>query len=403
MSENALERLRHWGGARRIAIVHDWLVVSGGAEKVLDALLQAFPGAEVFTLVDFLPQAHRGRLDKHRVHTSLIQRMPLARRYYRHYLPLMPYAIEQFDLRDFDLVISSSHCVAKGVITHSGQRHLCYCHTPMRYAWDMKEAYLVDAHFRLPGMEALVRRTLGRLRQWDHFTASQVDRFVANSANVSRRIAKYYGRGASVIHPPVDLDAFTPNDGAREDYYLAASRLVAYKRLDLIIRAFRDMPERRLKVVGDGPERGRLAALARGCPNIELLGFQPDPALRELMARARGFVFAADEDFGIMPLEAQACGTPVIAYGRGGALETVRETPDAQATGLFFHQQSAASLSEALARFEQRRYDPHACRRQAERFAPTGFWERWMSLLEADQSETDAVVPNYRDNKEPTS
>ncbi len=393
---SSLTELQAWGSARRVAIVHDWLVVQGGAEKVLYALLEAFPGADVHTLVDFLPEAERGRLARHRVHTSLLQRWPLARRYYRHLLPLMPYAIEQLDLGGYELVISSSHCVAKGVVTHPQQLHICYCHTPMRYAWDMKEAYLTDAGFRLPGMEALVRHRLGRLRQWDFFTASQVDHFVANSAHVARRIAKYYGRSAEVIHPPVDLDAFAFHEGPREEYYLAASRLVPYKRLDVIIRAFREMPERRLKVVGDGPERQRLASLAAGCANIELLGYQPDTRLRELMAHARAFVFAADEDFGIMPLEAQAVGTPVIAFGRGGALETVRGPEQGSAaSGCFYPEQRPDSLRSAVERFEASDISPHACRRQAERFSPQRFWRQWLELLTAE--------PTSRDDRESSS
>lgn len=364
----------------RVAIVHDWLVVKGGAEKVLDALLHAFPQAEVHTLIDVMPPEQRGRLANHRVHTSVIQSLPFARRHYRHYLPVMPYAIEQFDLSGFDLVISSSHAVAKGVPTHPGQYHLCYCHTPMRYAWDMKEAYLQDADFSAP-VEWLVRSILKRLRQWDHFTSSQVDHFIANSHNVSARIRKFYGRQADVIHPPVDLEAFSFEREEREDYYLAASRLVPYKRLDLIVEAFRLNPGRRLKVVGDGPDAKRLARLVAGHANIELLGFQESVELRRLMARARAFLFAADEDFGILPLEAQACGTPVIAYGRGGALETVCP-PDAEApTGLFFAEQSVDSLNWALDAFETQGFLPEDCRAQAQRFGVDAFHKRLHECL----------------------
>lgn len=241
-ADAALAALKHWGSGRRVAIVHDWLLVQGGAEKVLDALLEAFPQAELFTLLDFMPEHLRGRIARHRVHTSVLQRLPGVKRYYRRLLPLMPYAVEQFDLGDFDLVISSSYCVAKGVATHPGQTHVCYCHTPVRYAWDMKEAYLRDANLRLPGLELLVRWQLKRLRQWDHFSASQVDHFLANSDNVARRIRKYYRREAAVLYPPVDLTGFAFHSGPREDYYLAASRLVPYKRLDIIIEAFRAMP-----------------------------------------------------------------------------------------------------------------------------------------------------------------
>lgn len=389
--------LQAWGKHYRIAIVHDWLVVQGGAEKVLDALLQAFPQADVFSLVDFLPPAERGRLAGHRVTTSALQHLPQARRYYRHLLPWMPYAIEQFDLRDYDLVISSSHCVAKGVITHPHQRHLCYCHTPMRYAWDMKEAYLRDSG--LPRvLQWPLRRCLGRLRQWDHFTAGQVDGFVANSANVARRIAKYYRREAEVIHPPVDLARFPLNQGPRDDVYLAAGRLVPYKRMDLIIEAFRHS-SRRLQVIGNGPERKRLERLAAGAANIELLGYQPDSVLIESMSRARAFVFAAEEDFGILPLEAQACGTPVIAFGRGGARETVigalaECSPPLGATGVFFAEQTPTSLNAAVAAAERFAFDPQACRRQAERFSTEAFWQGWQRLLNS---------PSPMPSKEPSA
>ncbi|MDN3524160.1 glycosyltransferase [Halomonas sabkhae] len=366
----------------RVAIVHDWLVTQGGAEKVLDALLQAFPQAEVYTLVDAMPDEQRGRLKEHAVHTSLVQSLPFACRHYRYYLPVMPYAIEQFDLRDFDLVISSSHAVAKGVPTHPGQFHLCYCHTPVRYAWDMKEAYLRDAGFPAP-LEWLVRGVLKRLRQWDHFASSQVDHFVANSRNVAARIHKYYGRQADVIHPPVDLQAFPFAEDREGDYYLAASRLVAYKRLDLIIEAFSAAPERRLKVVGDGPERKRLERLAAGHDNIELLGYQPAGELRVLMSQARAFVFAADEDFGILPLEAQACGTPVVAFGHGGALETVRPYGEAAPTGMFFETQQADSLNATLNTFETLHFLPQDCRDQAQRFGAEVFYRRLFECLQA--------------------
>lgn len=376
-------QLQQRSRAQRVAIVHDWLVVNGGAEKVLEALASAFPQAEIFTLVNFMPAGVAPWLSQHTVHTSCLQRMPLARRYYRHYLPLMPYAVEQLDLRSFDLVISSSHAVAKGVITHPGQRHVCYCHTPMRYAWDMKEAYLQDAGFRLPLVETYVRHTLKRLRQWDFFTAAQVDTFIANSHNVARRIAKYYRREAEVLYPPVDTDAFMLHDAPRDDYYLAASRLVPYKRLDVIIQAFaQDPAKRRLKVVGEGPELKRLSRLARDHDNIELLGYLTGEALQPLMQHARGFVFAADEDFGIFPLEAQACGTPVIAYGSGGALETVKGLEHGEAaTGVHFTQQTPASLQHAIGVFEQHTFSPLACRVQAERFSHQCFLQRLEALL----------------------
>lgn len=372
-------RFRHL----RVAIVHDWLVVNGGAEKVLKGLAEVFPQAEIFTLVNTLERASIPWLTPYPIHTSGLQRLPFISRFYRHCLPLMPYAIEQFDLRGFDLVISSSHAVAKGVITHPDQTHICYCHTPMRYAWDMKEDYLENSHFRLPGMTAYVRKTLKRLRQWDYFTATQVDFFLANSHNVAQRIAKYYRRDADVLYPPVDTDSFTLYTGQRESYYLAASRLVPYKRMDLIIQAFAQDPlKRQLKVVGDGPEFQRLKRLADGSPHIELIGYLQGEKLHHLMQRAQAFVFAADEDFGIVPLEAQACGTPVIAYGHGGALETVKGLEHhQQATGVYFAEQTVASLSEAIEAFEAHEFSPQVCRLQAEAFSNSVFTQRLETLV----------------------
>lgn len=383
-SSSSLERLQKAVAPWRVAIVHDWLVTNGGAEKVLKGLLEAFPQADLFTLVDTLPEHQRGWLNGHKVTTSFLQRLPLARRYYQHFLPLMPFAIEQLDVEKYDVVISSSHAVAKGVITHPGQTHICYCHTPVRYAWDMKERYLADARFRFAPMEWLARGVLSRLREWDYFSASQVDHYWANSSNVAARIRKYYQREASVLYPPVAVGQLQCRDGAKEDYYLAASRLVPYKRLDLIIETFRDLPDRRLVIIGDGPDRERLAKIAQGAVNIELLGFCENEVLQDHLARAKGFIFAANEDFGILPLEAQACGTPVIAYGKGGALETVRASrhpDDHEATGLFFEEQTAASLRQAILRFEEHEFLPIACRYNAERFAEGVFWERILHLL----------------------
>lgn len=383
----SLQRLQQATAALRVAIVHDWIVTNGGAEKVLEALLAGLPQADVFTLVDSLPTAQREWLQGHKVTTSFLQRVPLARRHYRHFLPLMPFAIEQLDVSEYDLVISSSHAVAKGVVTHPHQVHICYCHTPIRYAWDMKERYLADAGFRFPPVEWLARYVLHRLRQWDHVSASQVDHYWANSKNVAARIRKYYRRESSVLYPPVAMGRVTYNDGPREAFYLAASRLVPYKRLDLIIEAFLDMPERRLVVIGDGPERERLGRMAHKAPNIELLGYCENTVLYDYLSRARGFIFAADEDFGILPLEAQASGTPVIAYGKGGAVETVRAPggggDNNDATGVFFKEQTPDSLRQAIRGFEACDFLPSACRDNAARFAQSTFWERMHSLLDA--------------------
>nr|WP_299240479.1 glycosyltransferase family 4 protein [uncultured Halomonas sp.] len=390
-----LEQVRQATSPWRVAIVHDWLVTNGGAEKVLEALLRAFPQADIFTLVDTLPDRQRGWLKGHKITTSFLQRLPLAKKRYRHFLPLMPLAVEQFDVSDYDLVISSSHAVAKGVITHPQQTHICYCHTPIRYAWDMKESYLADAGFPAP-LSWLARYVLHRLRQWDYFSATQVDYFWANSRHVATRIDKYYARSSQVLYPPVAVDQLPCHEGERENFYLAASRLVPYKRLDLIVEAFLDMPERRLVIIGDGPERTRLTRLAKDADNIELLGYCEDDVLRDHLSRARGFVFAANEDFGILPLEAQACGTPVIAFGQGGARETVRPAShpnDENATGVFFEKPITQSLHEAILGFELRQFSPQACRRNAERFSEEAFWRRLHSLLQAAGLLETAELP----------
>lgn len=379
----ALERLRRVTAPWRVAIVHDWLATNGGAEKVLEALLNAFPQADIFTLIDTLPDRRRGWLQGHKITTSFLQRIPFAKKHYRHFLPLMPFAIEQFDVGDYDVVISSSHAVAKGVITHPRQTHICYCHTPIRYAWDMKERYLADAGLK-PPLSWLARHVLYRLRQWDYFSSTQVDHYWANSANVAGRIAKYYRRESQVLHPPIAVNRLECHAGVRDDFYLAASRLVPYKRLDLILETFLALPERRLVIIGDGPERERLTRVAQGATNIEVLGYCEDEVLQDYLSRARGFIFAANEDFGILPLEAQACGTPVIAYGHGGARETVRAAShpdDEDATGVFFEHHTPQSLREAILRFEVRPFFPEACRRNAERFSEENFWERLHHLL----------------------
>jgi glycosyltransferase involved in cell wall biosynthesis len=332
----------------RVAVVHDWLVANGGAERTLARILECYPQADLFTLVDFMPQEERGFLGERRIYTSFLQRLPFARRRYRSYLPLMPLAIESFDLSEYDLVISSSFCVAKGVLTGPDQVHVSYVHSPMRFAWDLQHQYL-QQHGLDRGLKGLLaRKLLFDLRNWDSRTANGVDHFIANSHFIARRVWKVYRREAVVIHPPVNTEFFQPGAGEREDFYLTAGRQVPYKCTRLIIEAFAQLPQRRLIVIGDGPESERLKAMAG--PNVQMLGYQPNSVVRDHMQRARAFVFAAQEDFGIAPVEAQACGTPVIAYGKGGVTESVIEGR----TGMFFPQQSAEALVSALQQFERR-------------------------------------------------
>ena len=359
----------------RVAIVHDWLTTYTGAEHVLEQLLVLYPQADLYVICDFLPESGRGFLDGRRPETSFIQRLPGARKHYRSYLPLMPLAIEQFDLSGYNLVISSSHAVAKGVLTGPDQLHVSYVYTPVRYAWDMQHQYLRESGMDRGIKSWLARYFLHKIRLWDVRTANGVDNFIACSNFIARRIWKVYRRESEVIYPPVDVAGF-PLREDKDDYYLAASRLVPYKRMDLIVKAFAGMPERRLKVIGDGPEMKKIRRLAAGHANIELLGYQPRDALVEYMGRARAFVFAAEEDFGIMPVEAQACGTPVIAFGRGGALETVRDGSDGQPpTGVFFYQQTVESVIEVVKQFEAREKGIEAtdCRLSAKRFSVQNF------------------------------
>jgi glycosyltransferase involved in cell wall biosynthesis len=356
----------------KIAIVHDWLVTYAGAERVLEQMLALYPDADLFSLMDFVPPQERGFLGGRPVHTSFLQHLPGMRRGYRRYLPLMPLAIEQFDLSEYELVLSSSYAVAKGVLTGPDQLHLCVCHSPMRYAWDLQHRYLREAGLDRGIRGVLARWTLHWMRLWDLRSANSVDGFIAISRFIARRIWKVYRRKATVIYPPVDVEAFTPG-GIRENFYVTASRMVPYKRMDLIVEAFAAMPHRQLVVIGDGPEARRVRA--KGASNIRFLGHQPFEILRDHLRRARAFVFAAEEDFGIAPLEAQACGTPVIAYRKGGVLETLVGLDSPNPTAVFFDEETPEALRQGVTVFEREssRLTPGACRENALRFAPERF------------------------------
>lgn len=351
----------------RIGIVHDWLPVYAGAERVLEQMLAVFPESALYSLIEFLPEDQRAFLGGRDVTTSFIQRLPFARRFYRHYLPLAPVAIEQFDLTHHDVVVSSSYAVAKGVLTRADQLHISYVHSPIRYAWDLYHEYMNKGG--MSGLRGLVARAvLHYLRMYDVTTAPRVDVFLANSQHVARRIWKTYRRRAQVVYPPVDVERFTRRD-QKEDYYLTMSRLVPYKRVDLIVKAFTEMPDKELVVIGDGPEYAAIKKMAG--PNVTMLGYQPNDAVTHYMERARAFLFAAEEDFGIVPVEAQACGTPVIAYGRGGAQETV--VPGV--TGVFFPEQTVEHVKAAVYEFDRirGRLNPEDIRAQAERFSVAVF------------------------------
>lgn len=364
------------------AVVHDWLPVYAGAERVLEQMLTLLPEADLFSLIDFLPKDQRAFLNGKSVSTSFIQKLPFARKKYRYYLPLAPVAIEQFDLTGYDIVISSSYVVAKGALTAADQLHVCYAHSPIRYAWDLHFQYLREGKLERGLRSALARLILHYMRLYDAASANRVDVFVANSRNVARRIWKTYRREAEVIHPPVDTEAFSLCT-QKEDYYLTVSRLVPYKRIKLIVEAFAEMPDRELIVIGDGPEFKDIKAKAT--PNVSVLGYQPFEAVVHYMQQARAFVFASEEDFGIAPVEAQACGTPVIAYGKGGALETVAPGE----TGLFFHDQSAESIRSAVRSFEasSARFSPERIREHAETFSKERFRHEFNQLLSREYSQ----------------
>lgn len=366
----------------RVAVVHEWLVTYAGSERVLEQMLQCVPTADLFSVVDFRAEADRDFTLGKKAHTTFIQKLPLARKFYRVYLPLMPLAIEQLDLSGYDLIISSSHAVAKGVLTGPDQVHICMCYSPIRYAWDLQHQYLRESNITRGPKSWLIRWFLHKLRIWDSRTANGVDRFLAISDFIARRIKKTYGRESHVIYPPVDIGFYELDTGKRDDFFVTVSRMVPYKRIDLIIEAFSRMPEKRLVVIGDGPELEKLKRLAR--KNVEIMGQQSGEVLRRKMQRARAFVFAAEEDFGIVPIEAQACGTPVIAYGKGGVRETIR-TRGREKTGVFFQHQTAESLCEAIREFEsiEPTISPETCRRNAERFSPERFREEFMREVES--------------------
>lgn len=350
----------------RVRFVHEWLVNRAGTERILEALLELRPGTPVCALV-YDPRPFRDSIiGRAAITTSFVQRLPGATRRYQSYLPLMPLAVEQFDLSDADTIISTHHAVAKGVLTRADQLHVSYVQSPMRYAWDLYHEYLAGAGLTRGPRSLFVRVMLHYIRHWDTGTANRVDLYLANSQNAARRVWRSYRRPARVLYPPVDVDTFTAGS-AREDYYLAFSRLVRYKRIDLAVAAFNAL-KRPLLVIGDGPERAALERLAR--PNVRFLGWQPDTAVRGHLARARALIFPGEEDFGIIPVEAQAAGCPVIAYARGGALETVVDG----VTGVFFATQQVAAVRDAVERFEQGpRPDPEALRLNAERFSRQRF------------------------------
>ncbi len=367
----------------KYALVHEWLTpqATGGSELVVREILRCVE-ADLYALIDFESTHPQSYLYGRSIGTTFLQHFPLANNGIQKYLPLLPLAIEQLDLRDYDVILSSSHAVAKGILTSPHQPHICYCHTPMRYAWDLTFDYLDSSRIGrgIPGF--FTRILLHRLRQWDVISSNRVDYFIANSQHTARRIWRCYRRQAKVIYPPVNLERFALRS-PKEDFYLTVSRLVSYKKVSIIVQAFNQLGYP-LVIIGDGPELKTIQQLAQ--PNIKILGSQSDEVVEQYMARARAFVYAACEDFGIALVEAQACGTPVIAYGGGGALETVidiRQNPDT-GTGIHFSAQTPEALVNAVETFVAFRHqiDQGNCRAQAAKFTPKIFETSYLTFLE---------------------
>lgn len=355
-----------------IGIVADWLVTYAGAEKVLAELFNIYPEATLYSVIDFLSDKDREKIGGVKANTTFIQKMPYAKTKYQKYLPILPFAIEQLDVSCHDVIISSSHAVAKGVLTGPDQLHISYVHSPIRYAWDLQHQYLKNAGLSSGLKGIMAKYFLSKMRIWDYRTANGVDHFIANSHFIARRIKKVYGRSADVIYPPVNVDKFVVNE-KKDEYYLTASRMVPYKRIDLIVEAFSHMPDKKLVVIGDGSEMKKVKSLAGR--NVEILGYQDDDTLINYMKNAKAFVFCAEEDFGITPVEAQACGTPVIAFGKGGSLETIIPIGNRNSTGVFFDSQNIKSIINAVELFEknQHEFSPLSCRKNSERFSEQRF------------------------------
>lgn len=359
------------------ALIHDWYYVNGGAEKVLKSLNSIWSDFDHYAIIDFLNEKDRKEIflaDNKYVNTSFIQKLPTAKSNHRKFLELFPYAIEQFDLSEYDLIISSSASIAKGVLTNANQLHISYIHSPMRYAWDLYHPYLKES--KLKGIKAwYAKRVLSKIRLWDVVSTNRVDYIIANSNYIAKRIKKVYRRESKVIYPPVDISSFSLERN-KEDYYVTASRFVPYKKIDLIVEAFSKMRDKTLIVIGDGPELKKIKS--KMSSNIILTGHVEFSQVISYFQKAKAFIFAAEEDFGIVPVEAQACGTPVLAYGKGGALETVKDG----VSGTFFDKQSVESIIEGVLRMDKMSFNPQMIRANAEKFGKERFEREFKETVE---------------------
>ena len=381
---------------RRVALVHDWLTGMRGGEKVLEAIAELFPDATIHTLLHVRGSVS-APLERHPERRSFVQWLPSAARHYRQYLPLFPTAIEQFDFDPYDLVISTSHCAAKSVVVPGRARHVCYCHSPMRYGWDQFDSYFGPAQVG-PTTSRLLRPVLARLARWDAATAGRVDRYVANSHYVAERIRRYYNRGSTVVYSPVDTAFYRPDPvRSPEPFFLAVSALVPYKRLDVAIRACREVGAR-LQIVGRGPEEPRLRRLAHTVgADVEFSGWLEDDRIRDLYQRCRAVLMPGIEDFGLVPVEAQACGRPVVALAEGGAVESVVNG----VTGVLVKDSSVEAFAAALRDVSSRPFDRAAIRRHAESFSKARFQEQFQRVIDSPSTTGDRASENRRSHDDP--
>ncbi len=375
-----------------VAVIHDWFAWYSGAERVVEEILKIYPNADLYATVDILTKEERKFLNGKNIYTSNLQKFPFIKKYYKHYIILFPYWVEKFDLSKYDLIISSSSSVAKGVKCTEDQIHLCYIHTPARYVWDLREQYILETGLNRGLKRKVVDYFLNRFQKWDLLNTHKVNHFIANSNYVKSRVKRIYGRESTVIYPPVDSDLFKILE-KKENFYLTASRIVPYKKIDLIVQAFTKMPDKRLIVIGKGPGLAKLIEVAT--PNIQLLGYQPFKVLHDYMRKAKAFIFAAEEDFGIIPVEAQACGTPVIAFKKGGLLETVLEYK----TGLFFKEQTIESLIKAVEKFEliSQTFNPISIRENAMRFNNKRFRNEIENCINQFLNKQNTTITKQKD------
>ncbi len=367
----------------KTALVHDWLVTYAGSERCLESFVNLYPDSDIFTLINFLnAEEKKVIINNKETTTSFIQKLPWAKNNHRNYLPLFPYAIEQFDLSNYDLILSSSHAVAKGVLTNANQLHICYCHTPIRYAWDLTHQYLNESNLTKGIKGFIVKSILHYIRLWDISSVNRVDYFIANSNYIAKRIKKVYNRDAEVIYPPVDTEKFKCESN-KENYYLTASRFVPYKKIDLIVESFTKMPDKKLIVIGDGPDSQKIKS--RAGKNIEFLGYQTGKTLESYLQKAKAFVFAAEEDFGIMVIEALSCGTPVIALNKGGTAETIIDLQN----GIHFENQSIEDIIEAVKKFENNedKFDSMAISGSAKKYDRKSFEQKIQNFIDKKVKE----------------